>query len=152
MKLRGSLRTYKTNALTNPRAMVIKFLNAIVANRAMGATRRTVEHTRVTVFHPHSNTVDYNFFRSRKLEAWCLSSPMLGWHRRLVTNFIFWGMWIPWNYTRVPGGSKEKQHQYLWEQPRDHFISNLVHFLFSSKKNSLLELCNLIKKSTRHQK
>ena len=53
---------------------MIKALDAVVADGAVGATRRSVKHARVAVFHSNGNAVDDDFFRPRDLNAWCLSS------------------------------------------------------------------------------
>ena len=53
---------------------MIKALDAVVADGAVGAAWRSVEHARVAVLDSNGNAVNYDFFRPRDLNAWCLSS------------------------------------------------------------------------------
>lgn len=104
---------YLSYALTHPRAMVIKTLNAIVAYRAMWTTGRAVKHASVTVFYPDRNIIDHNFFCPGKLYARCLSSPNLSWCRSIISELFFRWMWVTGNNTWIPGWCKKKKHQYL---------------------------------------
>lgn len=56
---------YQPNALPNPRAVVIKSFNTIVAYRTVGATGRSVEHASVTILDLHCNAINLNFLDAR---------------------------------------------------------------------------------------
>jgi hypothetical protein len=47
----------QSNALADPGAMMVKALNTIITNRAMGTPRRSVQHARVTILDFNSYTI-----------------------------------------------------------------------------------------------
>jgi len=57
---------YQSNALTKPRTVVIKFLNAVVAYGAVRSAGRSVKHARVTVFDLHSDSIHNHVFCPRQ--------------------------------------------------------------------------------------
>lgn len=58
-----------TNTVVHPRAVMIKFLNTIVADTAVGTPRRAVEATGGTPFHAHLNALDLHRFVKRSSEV-----------------------------------------------------------------------------------
>lgn len=63
----GFLRFYHSDALTDPRAVMVKAFDTIVTNGTVRAAWGPVKHASVTVFDPNRNPVDHNFFGSREL-------------------------------------------------------------------------------------
>lgn len=70
-------KTYLSDTLAHPRAVMIKTLHTVVTNGAVRATRRAIKHAGITVFNSDRDPINHYFFRSRELEAWCLSSTNL---------------------------------------------------------------------------
>lgn len=58
--------TYQSNALPNPGAVVIKPLHTIIANWAVRASRRSVEHASITILDLNSNSIDLNLPNARQ--------------------------------------------------------------------------------------
>lgn len=54
------------NALSNPWAMVVEALDAVVTNRTVRAAGRPVQHASITILRLHSHTVDNNILGARK--------------------------------------------------------------------------------------
>jgi hypothetical protein len=82
-------RTYQSDALAHPRAMVIKTFNTVVAYGAMRTTRRAIQHTSFTIFHLYRKAIDHYFFCSWELKGWRLLSAYPG---RLIMKLFFWWM------------------------------------------------------------
>ena len=59
-----SFISYLSNALSNPRAMVIKPFHTIVTYRTMGASRRTIKHASVAILHFHRFTINNKIFNA----------------------------------------------------------------------------------------
>jgi len=58
-----------SNALPNPRAVMIKVLDTVITFGAVGAARRPIYHASFTVFHFHRHAIDHNLFYPRELKS-----------------------------------------------------------------------------------
>ena len=107
---------YLSNALTNPWAMVIKFMHAVVANRAMRSTGWTIQHACFTVFYFDSKTIHDFILRSssRQLQLWGSSvDPFHRWSVDINWFICSWWPCVSWHDTWVYARCHEEKHQIL---------------------------------------
>lgn len=107
------------NTLTYPRAVVIKLLNTIVADRAMRSPWWTVQKASVTKLHFHRVSVDRyilysGYFQIRRL----MIDPL---HRRGGHVYLIWVRWyrVSWNDPGISTRSQEEKKKILHKQLTD---------------------------------
>jgi len=68
------------DAVVHPWAMMVEFLNTVVADRAMGASRGTVKLTGVAPLHSDSDSSDFHVLvqRRAKVVLWQLCGLRMG--------------------------------------------------------------------------
>ena len=101
---------YQSDALTNPRAVVVELLHTVIAYRAVRATRWPIKHASVTVLDLHSYPVDDNVFNTWQAPRWSLVSPCV---RTPFEVFWLWRVSIAWHYTWVSSRGQNKKNQIL---------------------------------------
>jgi hypothetical protein len=117
---------------------MVKPFYAVVADRAMGAARRPIQHAGVAVFGLHSNSIDNNILHSGQAQWWSLVSSNLS---IAFKTFRFWRMCIPRYDTWIPRRSeKQKTHilqsDRITEMPKAvskeyYGVYIYVHYLYS---------------------
>lgn len=123
LSIKGSIPyfriTYQPNTLTYPRAVVIKLLNTIVADRAMRSPWWTVQKASVTKLHFHRVSVDRyilysGYFQIRRL----MIDPL---HRRGGHVYLIWVRWyrVSWNDPGISTRSQEEKKKILHKQLTD---------------------------------
>lgn len=63
-------KTYHSNALANPRAVMIESLDTVVAYGTMRSSRRTVKQTSITEFHFYGMSINGYIFNPRYSYIW----------------------------------------------------------------------------------
>lgn len=90
-----------SNALPNPRTVVIKALDTVITFGTVRAARRSIYHASVTVFYFHGHTIDQNL-----LDPWKLKSV---WSWSIMRKLFHRWMWVPWYNTWILRWGQEEQ-------------------------------------------
>jgi hypothetical protein len=117
--------------LANPWAVMIKTFHAVIADRAVWASGRSVKQAGVTVFDLHTDSINNDVLCPRQTELlWCLTPNIIA----PINAFRFRRMSITRYYTRVSTRCKKKQRQILEKEKK----LSCVHI---STKKSLGNAC-----------
>ena len=103
--------TYQTNTLANPRAVMVKLFNAVVANRAVGAARRPVEHAGVAVLDLECDSINLYFLNAREPQLRSLASSCV--HVAAVKGFRLWRMSVSRDDSWISSGCKQQKDYIL---------------------------------------
>lgn len=95
--------SYESNTLTDPRAVMIELLDAVIANRAVRTARRPVKHACIAVLDLHRDSINHHVFDSWKPNRWSLAGSDLS--ASLVVLRLR-RVSVPGNYSRVSSRSQ----------------------------------------------
>lgn len=110
--------TYTANALPDPRAVMVKPFNTVIADWAVRTTWRSVQHASITVFNLYSDPIDSDILHSRYTKLWSLFTSDI---RAPLNGIWFRRMHITRYNTRISSRSEEKKSQVL---KKIHLASN----------------------------
>ena len=102
--------TYQTNTLANPRAVMVKLFNAVVADRAVGTARRPVEHAGVAVLDLEYDSIQLYFLDAREPQLRSLASSCV---HVAVKRFRLWRMSVSRDDSWISSGCKQQKDYIL---------------------------------------
>jgi hypothetical protein len=103
--------TYESYALTNPRTVMIKTFHTVVTDRAVRASRWSIQHAGVAVLDLHDDSIYMNIlcsWQAQLLGSLTISSVIVQ-----ITGFRFRRMVVTRHYTRISTRGKKQQSQIL---------------------------------------
>ena len=115
--------TYQSYALTNPRTVMIKPLHAVVTDRAVRASRWSIQHAGVAILDLYNDSIYLNILCPWQAQLlWSLTISSVNVH---ITGFRFRRMGITRHYTRISTRGKKQQGQIL--ENRKNKVQTIVN-------------------------